>query len=162
MLILDEKQECTMKGMLLNAGLFLIVLMSALASPPTHGYVKQALAYAKRIPVSQLDPKLPNRPFALWLKGVTGSNAKIRWEVNDCGEQTGGPADIGRDFPSCVEVDAEMRGNREVIMRIAVGTFHRGLTGNPTLYFALVEDNNGSRRLNELSELPGALATTSK
>src|SRR5712692_2417981 len=69
---------------------------------------KRAIAYAKRIPVSRFDASLTEQRFGEWLRAIVGSHVKIKWEVNDCGEQTGTAADIGRDFPSCVEADAEL------------------------------------------------------
>jgi hypothetical protein len=50
-------------------------------------------AYAKGLPASKLDPQLPHHPFISWFLSVVGSGAKIDWEINDCGEQTGNPND---------------------------------------------------------------------
>jgi hypothetical protein len=160
---LDESEPIAMKRTLLRTGLFVFVLLTqVLASPQNNSYVKRALAYAKRLQVSQLDPKLPDRAFAQWFKEIVGPNSKIKWEVNDCGEQTGGPADIGRYFPTCVEADAKLPDNRSVVVRITVGTFHKGITGRPTLWDAFVEENNKTRTANKLSELSEVLAGNAK
>ena len=62
----------------------------------------KVIARAQRTPVSALDSALPKqRPkqrFDDWFRKLVGSKAEIRWEANDCGEQTGSPADQGRDF----------------------------------------------------------------
>ncbi|NIR93241.1 MAG: hypothetical protein GWO08_06065, partial [Gammaproteobacteria bacterium] len=54
---------------------------------------KRFIESAKHIPVHQLDPLLPAQPLAVWLKSVAEPISEFVWEVNDCGEQTGSPAD---------------------------------------------------------------------
>src|SRR5438132_1293620 len=97
------------------------------ASAQNDQYEKRAIAYAKQIPVSQFDASLTGQRFGEWLRATVGTQAKIKWEVNDCGEQTGTAADIGRDFPSCVEADVELSGVRKIVISIAVGTFAKGI-----------------------------------
>jgi len=90
---------------------FVILFAAALASPqpPLKASDAEAIATAKRTNVRQIEPSLPNRAFEPWLRGVTGARTEVRWEVNDCGEQTGDPAlDKGRDFPMCAEAQVAL------------------------------------------------------
>src|SRR5262245_7481516 len=60
----------------------------------------------KHIPVSRLDSTLSDTMFETWIRQFVGDSTMLRWEVNDCGEQTGIPAvDTANDLPTCVEVD---------------------------------------------------------
>ena len=88
------------------------------------------IAYAKRIDVSTLDPQLPKQSLATWFRNVVGPRVELTWETNDCGEQTGGVADAGRDIPICVEVDATLADGRKVAVMIAVGTVKKESKGD--------------------------------
>ena len=139
--------------------LFAIVFVAApLARAQNDNYEKRALAYGKRVPVSRLDASLPKQPFAEWFKKIVGPKAKIKWEVNDCGEQTGTAADIGRDFPSCVQVEAELFDNRKVVVLIAVGTFRKGIWGRPTVFSAFIQHETTTRDAKKLGELSKMLS----
>jgi hypothetical protein len=122
-------------------------------------YERRAIAYAKRIPVSRLDAGLTGQHLGKWLRATVGAQAKIKWEVNDCGEQTGTASDIGRDFPSCVEANAELPDGREIVIRVAVGTFAKGISGSPVLYDAFVQIRDTIQDVKQLSELPTALGS---
>src|ERR1700686_2151911 len=76
------------------------------AQPPAGEKTDQAaIQQAKRVLVSSLDSTLPKVSLEFFLNYESGG-ADIRWEVNDCGEQTGNPAtDRGTDTPICVEAD---------------------------------------------------------
>ena len=65
-------------------------------------YEKKAIAQVKATPASKIDPNLPVLPYEQWVRNLAGKDAKIQWELNDCGEGTGGPADRDRDMPLCV------------------------------------------------------------
>lgn len=87
-----------------------------------------AIKYAKAVLVSKIEKGMPNTRFDKWFRRTVGTNMKITWEVNDCGEQTGTPADKGRDFPMCVEAIADSLDVHISIM-LGVGTFKRGIVG---------------------------------
>jgi hypothetical protein len=63
----------------------------------------QIIAAARRVNVHDLDVALRTQALDTWLARVVGSRGSIRWEVNDCGEQTGNPANTPVDFPVCAE-----------------------------------------------------------
>src|SRR3989454_8681914 len=110
---------------LLPNGLCFTMLATAQADP-NHARDAKAIACVKQMPVSELDSTLPSISFEKWLGIEAGREADIRWEVNDCGEQTGTAADRGRDFPMCVEADAAMKDKRSIVIMIAVGSFKKG------------------------------------
>jgi hypothetical protein len=118
------------------------VLLGAAVPSFSESRDKKAIARAKRIDVAILDTKLPNQRFADWFKNTVGAGARIFWEVNDCGEQTGSSADVGRDFPLCAQAEAQLSDGRKVVIRISVGTFIKGLWGTPRLYDCYI-DNQG-------------------
>ncbi len=89
-----------------------------------------AIKFARATLVSNIEKGMPKMRFDTWLRQTVGPNLKIAWEVNDCGEQTGTPADKGRDFPMCVEAIADSM-DVHIAVGIMVGTFKRGITGKP-------------------------------
>src|SRR5438309_11974924 len=94
---------------LISAGLLLVPMTRSLGQLGN----REIIAYAKRINVCRLDPRLPRQRFDRWFKEIVGPSAKIEWEVNDCGEQTGSPADKGRDFPFCAQAEATLPDGRK-------------------------------------------------
>jgi hypothetical protein len=113
--------------------------------------------------VSRLDSLLPRTPFLTWFKSVVGASAKIDWEINDCGEQTGSPAiDQQRDIPTCIEVTATLPDRRKVGVAVAVGTEQKGLTGLPTVFNVYLESGGEIFHLKRLSDIPRALALSEK
>jgi hypothetical protein len=93
----------------------------------------------QELPANKLDRTLPAQSFASWFKGLLGPGAELKWEVNDCGEQTGDPRlDAGRDLPTCVEVDATNphKVDLEIVVSINVGSINnKGVAQNPQLGF---------------------------
>jgi hypothetical protein len=141
-------------------GLWLVLLVGSSAVAQT-SQERKAIAFAKAVPVSQLDSKLPPIPFERWLTSIAGAGAQMTWEVNDCGEQTGTTIDNGRDFPICVEVNAEMRDNREIAVSINVGSFKQGVHGKPSTWWITVGyDPATDKSLDKLSDVPLKLSGT--
>ena len=58
-----------------------------------------AIRYSKGTLISRIEKGLPRERFDVWLRKLAGRKAKITWEVNEGGEQTGTPVDKGRGFP---------------------------------------------------------------
>jgi hypothetical protein len=139
-----------------------IVFIATTAWAQSDRYEKRAIAYTKRLSVSELENGLPAQRFADWFSDAVGSQAKIKWEVNDCGEQTGATADVGHDFPSCVEANAELNDGRTAVVRIAVGTFRKGISGPPAIYYCFVQDRTGIRDVKNLDDLRRVLAENIK
>jgi hypothetical protein len=111
-------------------------------------------------PVSQLDPALPSVSFEKWLRVEAGADAEFHWEVNDCGEQTGTAADRDRDFPVCVEAQANMKDKRTIVVSVAVGTFKKRAFGKPKVYFAELITPRETIDIKQLSDMPDVLIRT--
>jgi hypothetical protein len=116
---------------------------------------KRAIQVAREIPVSKLERGLPNQALYKWLAQAVGPGVALKWEVNDCGEQTGDPqADRGRDFPLCVDAIANLSGGRIAIVTIAMGSFQKGIKGPSTLRSVSIGKDNRFDDIRKLSELP--------
>lgn len=118
-----------------------------------------AIKFARATLVSNIEKGMPKMRFDTWFLQTVGPNLKITWEVNDCGEQTGTPADKGRDFPMCVEAIADST-DLQVSVALGVGTFKRGIIGKkPDMRGVSLsikgEVNSGVQKL---SDLPPALS----
>ena len=118
---------------------------------------ERAIRFAKTIPVSRLEAGMPRLPFAAWFQKLVASQAKVTWETNDCGEQTGSPADAQRDFPICAEAEAALANGRKITVQIAVGTFQKGISGRPVVWWAAIEDHGSIEHVRRLRELAAAL-----
>jgi hypothetical protein len=117
---------------------------------------KAAIERAQSVLVSTFDSSLPKVSLKFFLESE-GEGAKVSWEVNDCGEQTGDPAvDRGRDIPTCVEASFTLKDKRTVDVMTAVGTVKKGITGAPTLFSSTITDENGTHAV-KLIELPAQI-----
>jgi hypothetical protein len=133
----------------------------ALALGQTPQTQTAAINAAKHSIVQDIDKTLPRATFEAWLRGLVGPQAVMKWEVNDCGEQTGGPADRGRDFPLCVEVQAGLSRDRQLSLSLLVGSFGRGVTAGPLmLYQGNISGPKGAGMITikKLSDLPKLVA----
>ena len=117
----------------------------------------RAIAVARRTLASKLDPKLPRQPLDQWLRQLVGPSARIEWSVDDCGEQSGTPADKGRDFPMCVAVEAALPDGRVVSLSVQVGTFKTGVSGAPTERLLFLKRNGKYEDVRHLSDFPARL-----
>ena len=55
----------------------------------------------------------------------------MRWEANDCGEQTGDPATTPADPPLCAQAWAFLPNQDSVNVMVVVGRYQKGITGKP-------------------------------
>jgi hypothetical protein len=117
---------------------------------------KAAIERAQNTLVSTFDSSLPKVSLKFFLESEA-EGAKVSWEMNDCGEQSGNPVvDRGRDLPTCVEASFTLKDRRTVDVMVAVGTAKRGLHGAPTLFSSTITDENGTHAIN-LIELPAKI-----
>jgi hypothetical protein len=131
-----------------------------LLSYPAYSQITQedAIDLLEQYPAASLDSLLPKTAFLNWFRNVVGSTAKITWEINDCGEQTGVPAvDQQRDIPVCFEISATLPDRRVIGVAIAVGTERKGLSGAPTVYNIYLDTDKGTQHIKRLRDLPQAL-----
>ena len=118
----------------------------------------KAIAYAKQLDVSRLDPALPKWPLDQWLR-ESGVPAKgTRWDVSDgCSQQYS--AETEADALLCVQFTI-VHGDGGIRGMIQVGTMRDGVTGEPRLWelwFAARGWRN-FERTKGLSELPRLIA----
>ncbi len=121
-----------------------------------------AIETVKRLSVARLDPSLPPVKFEAWLGRVIGRQTEIRWDMNDCGEQSGDPnAGKLRDVPLCVAANADLPDGRKVSVLIHVGSNQKGLSNLPTVFNAFVETAGKRRETKHLHDLEGFLKKAS-
>jgi hypothetical protein len=110
--------------------LFALALFAANAHGQSSARDRRLIAYAKKLPASKLDSQLPHQPFVSWFRSVVGASAKIDWEINDCGEQTGNPNDPNSiNPPLCAQSHAHLSDGRNVYVLIHVGSHRAGIKG---------------------------------
>ena len=114
----------------------------------------------QQIQISRLDSALPPISLVKWLRIEAGADAEVSWEVNDCGEETGTPADRGRNLPICVEADAHMKDRRLIVLMVAVAPSKLGAEAKPVLYFGQLVTPHATITLRRLGDLPPALIKT--
>lgn len=139
---------------------FKILALMLLLTCPAHPQITQedAIDLLEQYPAARLDSLLPKGAFLGWFRNVVGSDAKITWEINDCGERTGVPSvDQERDIPVCFEISALLPDRRVVGVAIAVGTEKKGLSGSPTVYNIYIDAGRGTLHIKQLRDLPQAL-----
>jgi hypothetical protein len=148
--VVIKETELALKAARIALLLLVAVQLSASPNTPTE---RRAIRAGKHASVKVLDPTLPNMQFSTWFRNLVGSKARIVWEVNDCGEQTGSPGDDPEAIPMCAEATAELSGEKKVVVSIAVGTFRKGVFGKPVLFWAIVERGGVMRDARKLSDL---------
>jgi hypothetical protein len=144
-----------MRQMILSLWVLLLTVCLWAQPSSTNRTEKAAIRRAKNLKVSTFDRSLPNVSLKFFLRNE-GGGAPIKWEVNDCGEQTENPAtDRGRDSPMCVEADFDVKDRNAVTVLVSVGTFEGGPSGVPALLRVTITDISGiSRPVRHLSDLP--------
>ena len=96
----------------------------------------EAIDWAKKTIVNDVDSSLPRTTFERWLLDLFGPLAKTQWEINDCGEQTGNPhVNQGRDFPMCVDASVALGDDRTLYLLLVVGTFKTGVRRETPTFF---------------------------
>ena len=99
-----------------------------------------AIQRVKTFLVSSLDRNLSKATLQFFLQ-YEGEGA-IKWEVNDCGEQTGRVAvDHGRDSPMCVEAAIDLKDGHAATVLVSVGTFKRGPVDVPAVLAVRITDH---------------------
>ncbi len=138
-------------GKLFSISLVLFVFVSEYAVSGEPDWIQAA----KSVNAHALDASLPDTDFAIWYSAVTGQSS-IEWESNDCGEQDGSGTQA--DFPICVEARAELPGQGTLSVSMALGSYKKGITGDPVLWIIYIQEDGQIRLLNGMAELKAALA----
>src|SRR5262245_60118700 len=142
---------------LLLVSLSLALWLCGSVAGQTGSFEKQAISSAQEMSASDLDAWLPERPFAVWFREIIGPKAGVVWQLTECGERIAASGEEGPDLPACAEVNASLPGGRKVFVVISVGTFKKGLTGKPSFFRAVIEQNERLYQVRRLSELPQRL-----
>ena len=127
---------------------------AACAATPEEEYLRAAQTASAH----DIDSTAAAVPWPEWIQRAAGATTPIRWEVNDCGEATGSPADSAIDLPVCAEASVTIRGGGELSLSVAVGTMNRGVLPPPELFGALVIYADTSRWFYTLPEVEHVLA----
>ncbi|HEU0184627.1 MAG TPA: energy transducer TonB [Blastocatellia bacterium] len=127
-------------------------------------FEKRAIADTQRALASDVDAELPGISFMNWFESVVGPRVGVTWQLSECGDSTEASLDSTDDIRACVEANTILADGRGVIVRIAVGTFKKGITGAPVFYFGVIEQEGNLFLVRRLSDLqkqlsaPGRLA----
>ncbi len=115
-----------------------------------------AIAKVKSTLVSQLHPGMPKVTLEYYLQTQSGKDAKIKWEMNDCGEATGDPADRNiADPPTCVEADVTNAHGDTAVLFVAVGSVKTGVKGKPKVFSISFKDAQGNtKELRRIGQIP--------
>jgi len=131
-----------------------LVASSAMAQSADQSPLAQkAISRAKHVFVSQLEPGMPKVTLEHYLQTEAGTGAQITWEMNDCGEQTGNPADQPGDVPTCAEGDVRLPDGETLRVMIAVGSVKNGIKGKPKLFDISISRNGSVKALSRLSQI---------
>ena len=113
-----------------------IAALNALLSQSAVSSEAVAIAFAKRVPVSAIDPLLSSRlTLSKWLT-ARAKGGRVTWESNDCGEQTGDPSTTPSDYPVCAEATFIKCDGQPAGVSLMVGTYGRGVQAPADLYWA--------------------------
>jgi hypothetical protein len=164
-----------MRRLLALAALAAVVLLSVVpsvgqarkalrANPPTPDTVavrdtiapydvlaKRAVEATQGSSVHAIDTTLADARFDEWFRKAVGPDAKISWELNDCGESSGSPADSARDLPACVEVSADWGDGRTAAVSLLVGSERSGIDLPLGVFYAFAAQGDSTTNFNSLA-----------
>jgi TonB family protein len=123
---------------------------------------KQAISIVQQTPVSSLDAQLPNRPFGDWFSDVLGRGAGVVWQLPECGGPANTSAGAEPDLLACAEASVLMPNGNRMILAISVGTFKKGITGQPTFFRAVIESGEQLYQVRRLRDLSSMLQSPRK
>ena len=140
--------------MILNCCVLLLTVCLWAQQSSVNKTEKVAIQRAKNLIVSSFDRSLPNVSLEFFLK-YEGGGAPIKWQVNDCGDQTASLAlDQEHGSPMCVEADFEFKGQTAVTILVSVGTFKIAPSAVPALISVTITESGTSRSVRHLNDLP--------
>lgn len=114
---------------------------------------EQAVSTVRQMNISSIDSKLSSQSFEPWLTKLTGAKTGVTWQFTDCGQTTDG----GGAVQACVETTAVLPDMRKISIMTVVGNFKQGITGNPKLLFAVIDNNGELYQVMNLRDLPDAI-----
>ncbi|HKX28976.1 MAG TPA: energy transducer TonB [Blastocatellia bacterium] len=109
--------------------------------------------------VSKLDAELPSSSFNTWFRRLIGPRAGVTWQLTECGGRRGQKQVGEQDLNACIEANAILTNGRQVILAIGVGTFKKGISGEPAFYSGVITQNDQFYQVHRLRDLPNLLRT---
>jgi TonB family protein len=137
----------------MNISLLALCIWMSL-SVQTESFEKRAMTAVQQVSVSELDAKLPNRPFGAWFNDLIGQDTGVIWQLAECGAPVNGVGGAGQDVPACAEATVILPNGNRMIVAIAVGTFKKGITGDPAFLRAVIESGEQLYQVRRLRDLP--------
>ena len=128
----------------------------------SESFEKRSISLIQQIPASNLDVKLPNRPFLAWFRDVVGQEVGVVWQLAECGAPVSVPGVIGQDVPACAEANVVLHNGNRLIVDIAVGTFKRGVIGKPAFVGGVIDSGERLYPVRRLFDLPQMLREPGK
>jgi hypothetical protein len=119
---------------------------------PYHVLEKRAVEAAQRSSVHTIDTTLVDERFDAWFRKAVGPEAKVSYELNDCGESTGSPADSTRNMPSCVEASADWGDGRTAAVSLIVGSEKSGIAAPAGVFYAFADWGGETKSFHSLAE----------
>src|SRR5262245_3194176 len=116
----------------------ILMLLISTAAAQVESLEQQAVSKVQHLPASQLDAELPGSSFVLWFNQIVGRGAGVIWQLNECGEWSAPQNQADRELAACVEANAVLPDGRQVIVALRVGTFKRGVSGEPAFFSAVI------------------------
>ena len=104
------------------------------AAPRNPTPESRVVAAGRHVDVHLLDSRLRSEPLGHWLRRAVRGRGTLAWEANDCGEQTGNPANTPADFPVCAEATIAFPDGGKAGISLAVGTYRKGVHGRPVIW----------------------------
>lgn len=142
---------------LLQLGVLALLPAALVAQGPSESkQEKAAIERGQKVLISTFDKSLPKVTLKFFRESES-DGAKIYWEANDCGEQTGNPANTAEEIPICVEASFDTNDGRTVDVMVAVGSSTKGVSGTPALFSATITDEKGVAHPVKLIELPAKI-----
>ena len=140
-------------GTLLLTVVLAVGAQAQAAGPPAQTREKSpqelAIERVQKVVVRTIDGSLPERTFQTWLKEVFGPTVSTKWEIGDCGEQTGNPAVIQqtKDVPQCVDAAVTLDARRVLHLLFLVDLPKPGARPlPPTFSYGVVMEGGASTR----------------
>lgn len=123
----------------------------------SESFEKRWISMIQQIPASSLDSKLPNRPFMAWFNELVGQDVGVVWQLAECGAPVSALGGTGHDVPACAEAIVILPNRDRLIVDIVVGTFKRGIIGQPAFRGAIIDNGERLYQVRRLGDLPVAL-----
>lgn len=125
---------------------------------------RAAVAHARQLPASHLDPALPAERLGRWLPWAVA--AEVEWFISDCDLRSHGRLSP-EETPLCVGARLGQPAPWELRLHLVVGDWARGLSGTPRVLNSFVacgamgaesRGGNSIQTLDRLADLPALAA----